>query len=166
MAIEKGKYELWYSKGVGFATKEQAQAHEDGADLQKLHPVLVDAKKSPAIWSGIVVAAVIVVSLAVLVTKCTRASSDPTRKAANDAAMQEIKMQRVARGYVSKHLKDPDSAEFRNQSRLCGEVNAKNSFGGYIGFRRFIAANENMVVIQGDGRMDAADFDQVWKQSC
>lgn len=166
MAVEQGKYGLWYSKGVGFATKEQAQAHEDGADQQKPHPVLTDAKKPTFIWPGLVVAAVMLISVAILVTKCSRSSNDPARKAANEAALQEIKMHRIARGYVSKHLKDPDSAEFRNQSRLCGEVNAKNSIGGYVGFRRFIAATENMVVIQGDGRMNAADFDQVWKQSC
>lgn len=166
MAVEQGKYGLWYSKGVGFATKEQAQAHEDGADLEKLHPVLVDAKKSPAMWPGLVVTAVLVISVAVLVTKCMRASSDPARKATNDAAMQEIKVQRVVRGFVSKHLKDPDSAEFRNQSGMCGEVNSKNSFGGYAGFRRFMAANENLVVFEGDGRMEPADFDLAWRKSC
>lgn len=43
---------------------------------------------------------------------------------------------------VSKHLKDPSSAEFRNLTRqgsaICGEVNAKNGFGGYAGFTAFI----------------------------
>jgi hypothetical protein len=39
-------------------------------------------------------------------------------------------------------LKDPDSAEFRSvresaKRYVCGEVNAKNSFGAYTGFRRF-----------------------------
>lgn len=80
--------------------------------------------------------------------------------------MQEIKMQRLARDFVSKSLKDPGSAEFRNQSRLCGEVNAKNSFGGYTGFRRFMAANENMVVFEGDGRMEPEDFNLAWRKSC
>src|SRR6266536_2328260 len=57
---------------------------------------------------------------------------------------------------VLARLKDPDSARFRNikyhkrQTEnsegakqtlygICGEVNAKNSMGGYIGFRGFIA---------------------------
>lgn len=188
MTVEQGKYGLWYSKGVGFATQEQAQAHEDDASVPSFPgkpapvpkptpkaapapaptstPAPTPTPTSPALWPGVIVAAIIVISLAVLITKCTRASGDPERKAANEAAMQEIKMQRLAREFVSKNLKDPSSAEFRNQSRLCGEVNAKNSFGGYTGFRRFIAANENMVVIEGDGRMEPGDFKQVWLQSC
>lgn len=48
---------------------------------------------------------------------------------------------------VLSQLKDPDSAQFRNEivispwglanSVLCGEVNAKNSMGGYVGYRSF-----------------------------
>jgi len=51
---------------------------------------------------------------------------------------------------VAFRLKDPQSAQFRNivgrkftnnsgrvQLRVCGEVNAKNSFGGYVGYRPF-----------------------------
>lgn len=196
MAIEQGKYGLWYSKGVGFATKEQAQAHEDDASVpgfpgstapvpkpipkaapvpapapaaaaaHKPAPTPEPAPKSPALWPGIIVAVVMVISLAILITKCTRASNDPERKAANEAATQEIKMQRLARDFVSKNLKDPGSAEFRNQSRLCGEVNAKNSFGGYTGFRRFMAANENMVVFEGDGRMEPEEFNLAWRKAC
>lgn len=92
-------------------------------------------------------------------------SKSPAEKAKNDAAMKEIKTQRFAREMVSGHLKDPESAEFRNQSGLCGEVNSKNSFGGYGGYRRFIVANEKMVAFEG-GNMDAADFSQVWNQFC
>lgn len=190
MTVEQGKYGLWYSKGVGFATQEQAQAHEDDASVPsfpgKSAPVPKPTPKaapapaptstpaptpaptptSPALWPGVIVAVIIVISLAVLITKCTRASGDPERKAANEAAMQEIKMQRLAREFVSKNLKDPGSAEFRNQSRRCGEVNAKNSFGGYTGFRRFMAANENMVVFEGDGRMDPEEFNLAWRKAC
>jgi hypothetical protein len=42
-------------------------------------------------------------------------------------------------------LKDADSAQFRNEhfvkddSYLCGEVNSKNSMGGYVGYKRFIS---------------------------
>lgn len=78
----------------------------------------------------------------------------------------EIKNQRVAREFVQANLKDPKSAEFRNQKSLCGEVNAKNSFGAYTGFKRFIAANEQMVVIEGDGKMPISEFNQVWNQFC
>ena len=48
---------------------------------------------------------------------------------------------------VANQMKDPNSAEFRNwhafesQNGLlvCGEINAKNSFGGYVGFTHFVA---------------------------
>ncbi|WP_420137867.1 hypothetical protein [Sphingomonas sp.] len=43
---------------------------------------------------------------------------------------------------VTSALNDPASAQFRNVQAfpkgVCGEVNAKNGFGGYVGFRRFI----------------------------
>lgn len=44
---------------------------------------------------------------------------------------------------VKKYLKDPASAEFRdirkskNGKYICGEVNAKNSMGGYTGYQGF-----------------------------
>lgn len=47
---------------------------------------------------------------------------------------------------VKSSLKDPDSATFRHFGafkdadgglRECGEVNSKNSYGGYVGFTRF-----------------------------
>lgn len=44
-------------------------------------------------------------------------------------------------------LKDPDSAKFRDVrlkayfdgAVVCGQVNAKNSYGGYAGFKSFVA---------------------------
>jgi hypothetical protein len=50
---------------------------------------------------------------------------------------------------VAYHMKDPNSAQFRNlyvarnavngSELLCGEVNVKNGFGGYVGFTPFAA---------------------------
>ncbi|WP_194726252.1 hypothetical protein [Noviherbaspirillum malthae] len=70
---------------------------------------------------------------------------------------------------VLEQLKDPDSAKFRNlfsgkyDSFLCGEVNAKNSMGGYIGFKRFFAAESagNYVRFEGD-----SSFDDGWSNNC
>lgn len=57
---------------------------------------------------------------------------------------------RAIKSVTSYNLKDPSSAQFRNirQAKLtrqdgseellvCGEINAKNSFGAYVGFRTF-----------------------------
>lgn len=48
---------------------------------------------------------------------------------------------------VMAKLRDPGSAQFRNvravttilgSKKVCGEVNAKNGYGGYTGFSRFV----------------------------
>ena len=43
---------------------------------------------------------------------------------------------------VKERLSDPGSAQFRNvqakNGAVCGEVNAKNKMGGYVGFTRFM----------------------------
>lgn len=42
---------------------------------------------------------------------------------------------------VKRSLRDPDSAKFRNVRKLgsgvCGEVNAKNAYGGMVGYEKF-----------------------------
>ena len=53
----------------------------------------------------------------------------------------------AAQDAAKKTLKDPDSAKFQNIRMmdydggkvLCGEINAKNSYGGYVGYKRFVA---------------------------
>lgn len=56
------------------------------------------------------------------------------------------------RANVLKALKDPVSAQWQNEvlsadhSTQCGEVNAKNSMGGYVGFKRYISNNSGYLV--------------------
>lgn len=69
---------------------------------------------------------------------------------------------------IKGRLKDPASAEFRNvfvssSYAVCGEVNAKNSFGGYSGYVRFISGSD-MQVIESD--MAAGEMDKTWPQIC
>lgn len=53
----------------------------------------------------------------------------------------------AAQDAAKEGLKDPDSAKFQNLriadfdggKVVCGEINAKNSYGGYVGYKRFIA---------------------------
>lgn len=86
--------------------------------------------------------------------------------AADSAEINEIKLQRLVRSYVSQHLKDPDSAKFRNQHGMCGEVNAKNGFGGYTGYVRFMAASEDRVFMEDDARLAPGAFDEAWGSVC
>jgi hypothetical protein len=48
----------------------------------------------------------------------------------------------TAEAMVRKQAKDPSSVQFRNEmvvgNMVCGEVNGKNSFGGYTGFQFFV----------------------------
>lgn len=74
---------------------------------------------------------------------------------------------------VRERMKDPESVQFRN-SRIyrgfnnspvvCGEVNAKNSFGGYNGFSGFIAAGSSLIIVEQD--MAPGEFQKSWKQIC
>jgi hypothetical protein len=93
----------------------------------------------------------------------------PAKKAASFASTTKAR--------AVQALKDPESAKFRglfvSQSEplgdsqlvapiLCGEVNAKNSYGGYVGFRRFYALESGRMTIEQDG--DA--FDSMWSTLC
>jgi hypothetical protein len=75
----------------------------------------------------------------------TVAAKAPANSAAEPAIVRE------ARGVVAAGLKDPASAQFKSvQARnvhnlrgepmqvVCGQVNAKNSFGGFAGFSPWI----------------------------
>lgn len=74
---------------------------------------------------------------------------------------------------VRGSLKDPSSAQFQSVfvSRgtsgariLCGEVNAKNSFGGYVGFKRFYAVEAGWATIDNEDEADV--FRAMWPQVC
>jgi hypothetical protein len=62
----------------------------------------------------------------------------------------------VLRAHVAAQMKDPDSVQFRGEKLssagwLCGEMNAKNSFGAYDGFKRFTSRSEGEDYLEGVG---------------
>lgn len=70
---------------------------------------------------------------------------------------------------VRRELKDPDAAQFRDMRAnyteefgvvACGRVNAKNEFGGYTGFRRFVSGGRSVIL---EGRDNIAD---AWVGAC
>jgi hypothetical protein len=76
-----------------------------------------------------------------------------------------VAAERAVRG----ELKDPDAAQFRdvrvNYTEefgvvACGRVNAKNEFGGYTGFRRFVSSGKSVIL---EGRDNIAD---AWAGAC
>lgn len=72
------------------------------------------------------------------------ASSPAFAGAAEQASDLQVALLERAKEVVARDLKDPSSAQFRNlrtstvlPGYVCGEMNAKNSFGGYVGFISF-----------------------------
>lgn len=72
---------------------------------------------------------------------------------------------------VKSVLKDPESADFRDVTvvhkgtwtTVCGEVNAKNGFGGYTGYTEFVGSIEG-VMIRSDE--NASRFVKRWNSRC
>ncbi|WP_299440255.1 hypothetical protein [uncultured Rhodospira sp.] len=63
-----------------------------------------------------------------------------------------------AKTAVRQKLRDPDSAQFRNirivehtaGKLVCGEVNARNVFGGYVGFQLFASSGQSARILFTD----------------
>lgn len=59
---------------------------------------------------------------------------------------------RTAQAKVADQMRDPASAQFRavkvrKSGAVCGEVNAKNGYGGYVGFREFVVTPTGEVLV-------------------
>lgn len=96
--------------------------------------------------------------------EATRLAEKERRNREIEARDRAIAMQVDAEIALKNFLKDPDSAQIRNQHGFCGEVNSKNSFGGYTGFKRFIASSA-IVAIDGEN-MESGEFQKAWDQVC
>lgn len=78
-----------------------------------------------------------------------------SEKELTDASLEAAKNQ----------LKDPGSAQFRsvrivnhpNGKLICGEINGKNSYGGYVGFRLFAASPSGATTLRTGGRYAEVD---------
>lgn len=100
--------------------------------------------------------------------------------------IRKKELEKLVRGMVLARLKDPDSAQFRSikvnldvgvgendlmhftEDAVCGEVNAKNSFGGYTGYSMFIWSSKGgktggkgqpELIMQKSGNKDV---DEIW----
>ena len=73
---------------------------------------------------------------------------------------------------IKAMLSYPASAQFRGmfvsralgRPAVCGEVNSKNAFGGYVGFVRFVSGGDQQA-IEGQN-MREAEMDQLWPRVC
>lgn len=66
------------------------------------------------------------------------------------------------RALISNNLKDPPSTQFRNERLIgegwvCGELNSKNSNGGYVGFKKYIVSTVGEAYLEDHGYVGAPD---------
>lgn len=106
------------------------------------------------------------------------ASAGKTDAKTNGGMSNSVEIKTSAELNLRSLLKDPDSAKYRNQFlaqidggnlMLCGEVNSKNSFGGFTGFKRFIASPnpDAPSIVDGEtGGISGADFDNAYRMVC
>lgn len=99
------------------------------------------------------------------------ADRDAAKKAKDTGDQAEVEKEKkisVATNSIREALNDPESARFRKLfvspkgRAVCGEVNAKNKMGGYVGFRRFIVADDQSG-IEGD---DSSFVEANWQGRC
>lgn len=76
-----------------------------------------------------------------------------------------------AKNVVAEAFRDPDSVKFRNvglyqkedsdERYVCGQVNAKNLYGAYVGYKLFYATpTRAQIVTNQDGRLDSANYEE------
>lgn len=133
-------------------------------------------------WLGLVIMVVAVWAMWHFATGGRDMSVPSSRNTAaasssNIAADQEAKeFAWVERGKDAARakLKDPDSAQFRNVyfhegadgvPMACGEVNSKNSFGGYGGFQKFMSAGDPELTFMAE-QMEPSEFATAWNRFC
>jgi hypothetical protein len=88
-----------------------------------------------------------------------------------DALYKEASWIEKGQSSVRSRLKDPASAQFRNSvvkrtsgtPVVCGEVNSRNSFGGFSGFKRFVSAGRSDLTFLEE---QVSDFETVWAKMC
>lgn len=68
--------------------------------------------------------------------------------------------EKFAKETISREMKDPSSTQLRDvyatsrglgDDTVCGEVNAKNSFGAYVGFRSFVVNSDGSYYVSEPG---------------
>ncbi|HHO3502998.1 TPA: hypothetical protein ACRRG1_003350 [Acinetobacter baumannii] len=103
----------------------------------------------------------IIVILGCLLLGCGKTEEE---KLKDERQKLDLQVQKL----VKDKLKDGDTAKFRNQWELCGEVNAKNSFGAYTGFQRYVVTEEK-IFFETDFNTDSTSleiFNKLWNVNC
>ncbi len=102
--------------------------------------------------------------------------ADPISKSCDAASCTDAKQIAWidrAKGQIKAKLRDPGSAQFTAvrfvgaraglPPMVCGHVNAKNGFGGYMGAQRFVSAGSAETSLL---EHQVSDFDVLWNRAC
>lgn len=94
------------------------------------------------------------------------------QKPAADDSFKEVAWIEKGKDAVRAKLKDPGSAQFKdvfffrgkdNIPITCGQVNSKNSFGGYTGYQHFVSgASPELTFLESEVK----DFTKAWNRFC
>ena len=97
------------------------------------------------------------------------ASRQPKKKATSEVSKDQALLEK-AKGAAKYDLKDPDSAQFRGvhiskdkPREVHGEINSKNSYGGYVGFEKFLYSIDNGKVIFSSAIIEN---NRAWEDAC
>lgn len=102
--------------------------------------------------------------------KAFKAAEDDIRKVERDAENKIIDLMFFGQSQIATQLKDGNSAKFANvyvstDNIVCGEVNSKNSFGGYAGYQRFISAYPSNITTLEESSSER-QFKKSWDKFC
>lgn len=127
-------------------------------------------------WGSVIILSVIVGGGLTAVTQqggsYAPSNSQTTRPSKVSEEAKEAIWIEKGKDAVRAALKDPDSAQFRNVyfkrgkdgiPVACGEVNSKNSLGGYGGYQKFVSAGKPELTYLEER---VSDFANVWKNFC
>lgn len=125
-------------------------------------------------WLGLLIMVAVLWLLVKVMTGGQDLSINTGSSAATDQQAKELAWTERGKDAARAKLKDPDSAQFQNvrfhQGKdgvpmTCGEVNSKNSFGGYSGFQKFVSAGRAELTFLAE-QMDSGEFAKIWNQMC
>lgn len=151
--------------------REQASAREDAprepskliAWFRRVRLPSLPLPSKPSHITLIVVLGFIIFNVA------TKDGSPPPPAGPLSAEEEAWRYEQLGKQKVSARLKDAESARWGEifkgkKGPICGSVNAKNSFGAYAGFSRFVAGAGEFVVLESD--MAAGEFEKLWSSMC
>lgn len=109
-------------------------------------------------------------SVCAVITTAFLSPSAAVGQTAKGLSPDQVAFVKVAKQNVVSNFRDPVSVQYRNvfisktgeTALLCGEINGKNVYGGYVGFRAFVGMLDKDTTVVG-GEIFPPDLAQATK---